>query len=197
MPLNQITMEEFSCAMVDSCPPYFSENELYEMFMENFRRHYETNKAPLGLYFHTLWFKEAKNRKAFRKFLDEMVKRQDVWIVSNWEVWLFRNWIMFSILKHYKKPSFLIWNLWWYKGIHILVLGYSMDAATHSSISDGYLPSLENLWWTNSSREPGMQHSQVWITFEFFVSSIYIPPWWVKFPITQGVISNGCTEQIK
>lgn len=66
-------MEEFSCAMVDSCPPYFSETELTEMFMQNFRRHYDTNRAPLGLYFHTLWFKEAKNRRAFRKFLDDMV----------------------------------------------------------------------------------------------------------------------------
>ena len=79
-------MEEFSCAMVDSCPPYFSEEELTEMFMKNFRRHYDTNRAPLGLYFHTLWFKSAKNRRAFRKFLDRMVKQQDVHIVSNWEV---------------------------------------------------------------------------------------------------------------
>ena len=89
LPLNQIVMEEFSCAMViiiimtmnvmmmvgkmmmmiiiihkvDSCPPYFSEEELTEMFMENFRRHYNTNRAPLGLYFHTLWFKQAKNRQ--------------------------------------------------------------------------------------------------------------------------------------
>jgi hypothetical protein len=86
LPLNQIVMEEFSCAMVDSCPPYFSEEELTEMFMENFRRHYDTNRAPLGLYFHTLWFKQAKNRRAFRKFLDKMVKQQDVYIVSNWEV---------------------------------------------------------------------------------------------------------------
>ena len=37
LPLNQIIMEEFSCAMVDSCPPYFSEDELEEMLMENFR----------------------------------------------------------------------------------------------------------------------------------------------------------------
>ena len=75
MPLNQITMEEFSCAMVDSCPAFFSENELYEMLMNNFRRHYDTNRAPLGLYFHTLWFKDKKNRRAFRKFLDEMVSQ--------------------------------------------------------------------------------------------------------------------------
>ena len=73
MPLNQIVMEEFSCAMVDSCPGFFSEKELYEMLMNNFRRHYDTNRAPLGLYFHTLWFKDKKNRRAFRKFLDEMV----------------------------------------------------------------------------------------------------------------------------
>jgi len=89
LPLNQITMEEFSCAMVDSCPPYFSENELYEIFMHNFGRHYNTNRAPLGLYFHTLWFKGEsgrKNRRAFRRFLDEMIKRPDVWIVNNWEL---------------------------------------------------------------------------------------------------------------
>jgi len=86
MPLNQILMEEFSCAMVDSCPQFFSEKELYDMLMENFRRHYDTNRAPLGLYFHTLWFKDKKNRRAFRKFLNEMVSRQDVYIVSNWEV---------------------------------------------------------------------------------------------------------------
>ena len=30
-------------------------------------------------------FKDKKNRKAFRRFLDEMIKRQDVWIVNNWE----------------------------------------------------------------------------------------------------------------
>jgi len=86
MPLNQLIMEDFSCAMVDSCPPYFTSDETYEMFMDNFRRHHESNRAPLGLYFHTLWFKKKANRKAFRQFLDEMVKRPDVYIVSNWEV---------------------------------------------------------------------------------------------------------------
>merc|ERR1712127_342013 len=65
---------------------FFSEKELEEMLMENFRRHYETNRAPMGLYFHTLWFKNAKNRRAFRKFLDKMVKNKNVYIVSNWEV---------------------------------------------------------------------------------------------------------------
>ena len=40
----------------------------------------------MGLYFHATWFKNKKNRRAFRKFLAEMVERPDVYIVSTWEV---------------------------------------------------------------------------------------------------------------
>lgn len=84
MPLNQLVFEEIGCAMVDSCPPYLSQEELFEVFMTNFYRHYNSNRAPLGLYFHSNWFKTKQNRAAFRRFLDELVTRQDVWIVSNW-----------------------------------------------------------------------------------------------------------------
>merc|ERR1712029_704302 len=45
-----------------------------------------SNRAPMGLYFHATWFKNKKNRRAFRKFLAEMVERPDVYIVSTWEV---------------------------------------------------------------------------------------------------------------
>ena len=54
--------------------------------MVNFQRHYSSNRAPLGLYFHSTWFEDKKNRKAFRKFLEEMVSRPDVYIVNSWEV---------------------------------------------------------------------------------------------------------------
>ena len=84
--MNQLIFEEYGCAMVDSCPPYFSEEELYNIFMTNFNRHSNSNRAPLGLFFHTTWFRDKKNRRAFKKFLDEMVSRNDVWIVSAHEV---------------------------------------------------------------------------------------------------------------
>jgi len=86
VPLNQLVFEEYNCAFVDSCPPYFSQDELEEIFMTNFNRHYNSNRAPMGLYFHATWFKNKKNRRAFRKFLAEMVERPDVYIVSTWEV---------------------------------------------------------------------------------------------------------------
>jgi hypothetical protein len=50
---------------MDSCPQFYSEDEAYEMLMENFQRHYTTNRAPFGLYFHTIWFKKRQNLKAF------------------------------------------------------------------------------------------------------------------------------------
>ena len=54
--------------------------------MTNFYRHYNSNRAPLGLFFHATWFSNKKNRWAFRKFLDEMVARPDTYLVSTWEV---------------------------------------------------------------------------------------------------------------
>ena len=52
--------------MVDSCPSYGTEDEVYEMLMHNFRRHFNTNRAPYGLYFHTIWFKKRINLRAFQ-----------------------------------------------------------------------------------------------------------------------------------
>ncbi|CAG0896937.1 unnamed protein product [Cyprideis torosa] len=79
-------LREYSCAMVDSCPPMYSDEEVYEMLMMNFKRHYHSNRAPFGLFFHTVWFKSKQNLRAFRKFLDELTSMQDVYIVSTWEM---------------------------------------------------------------------------------------------------------------
>lgn len=85
MVMNQLEVEEYTCAMVDSCPSYGTENEVYEMLMHNFRRHYESNRAPLGLYFHTIWFKKKINLRGFQRFLEEMIRLPEVWVVNNWE----------------------------------------------------------------------------------------------------------------
>jgi hypothetical protein len=52
--------------MVDSCPPHLSGEEVYNMLIHNFKRHYNTNKAPYGLYFHTTWFKKPVYLAAFK-----------------------------------------------------------------------------------------------------------------------------------
>lgn len=64
--MNQLAAEGYTCAMVDSCPPHLSGNEIYNMLHHNFQRHYTSNRAPLGLYFHTTWFKRPDYLKAFK-----------------------------------------------------------------------------------------------------------------------------------
>ncbi|KAG8230136.1 hypothetical protein J437_LFUL010628 [Ladona fulva] len=75
----------YRCAMVDSCPHHLTGKEIYNALIHNFHRHYDTNRAPFGLYFHTTWFKKPEFLAAFQKFLDEMGKRPDVWFVTNWQ----------------------------------------------------------------------------------------------------------------
>jgi hypothetical protein len=85
MIMNPFDIEGHICAMVDSCPTHLSEDEVYSMFMENFNRHYKTNRAPFGLYFHTIWFKEKQNFKVLLRFLDDLIGNKDVWFVTNYQ----------------------------------------------------------------------------------------------------------------
>lgn len=64
------------CAMVDSCPTHLSDEEVYAMLKDNFNRHYRTNRAPFGLYFHTIWFKEKRNFAILTRFLDELLQNK-------------------------------------------------------------------------------------------------------------------------
>lgn len=65
MVMNQLEANEYTCAMVDSCPPHLSGEDVYKMLTHNFKRHYLSNKAPYGLYFHTTWFKKPEYLAAF------------------------------------------------------------------------------------------------------------------------------------
>lgn len=66
MVMNQLSAGEYTCAMVDSCPPNLTGEDIYQMLHHNFQRHYNTNRAPLGLYFHTAWFKRPDYLNAFK-----------------------------------------------------------------------------------------------------------------------------------
>ncbi|XP_044739883.1 chitin deacetylase 1 [Chrysoperla carnea] len=85
MVMNQLSANEYTCGMVDSCPPHLNGPEVYTMLMHNFKRHYKTNRAPYGLYFHTTWFKKPEYLEAFTKFVDEILKLPDVYFVTAWQ----------------------------------------------------------------------------------------------------------------
>ena len=57
--------QEYTCATVEDCTQNLSDEEIYKMLMLNFKRHYITNRAPLGLHFHAAWFENPANIYAF------------------------------------------------------------------------------------------------------------------------------------
>lgn len=72
--------------MADACANAPDADGIYKTLLKNFNRHYTTNRAPLGLFYHAAWFTTAHHKTGFLKFLDDITSRDDVWLVTNWQV---------------------------------------------------------------------------------------------------------------
>ncbi|XP_076327313.1 uncharacterized protein LOC143234116 [Tachypleus tridentatus] len=78
------------CSMADACSSHQDEEGIVKFLNKNFNRHYRSNRAPLGLFYHSAWFTTAHHRKGFLKFLDDILSKGDVWVITNWQLiqWL-------------------------------------------------------------------------------------------------------------
>ena len=75
------------CHLVSSCSNILTPEAFARMLRHNFNRHFETNRAPLGLHFHASWLKQNKGFvKELSKFIDEMIDRNDVYFVTMLQV---------------------------------------------------------------------------------------------------------------
>uniref|UniRef100_A0A0A1X2J9 Formin-J n=1 Tax=Zeugodacus cucurbitae TaxID=28588 RepID=A0A0A1X2J9_ZEUCU len=74
------------CSMGDACSNPSEAEGVTKMIMKNFERHYTTNRAPFGLYYHAAWFTQPHHKEGFIKFLDTINQMPDVWIVTNWQM---------------------------------------------------------------------------------------------------------------
>ncbi|KAL1495026.1 hypothetical protein ABEB36_010512 [Hypothenemus hampei] len=83
MVINQLEALEISCATLDSCPSDLTGQEIFQTLMRNFNRHYSTNKAPFGIHLQAAWFENNEYLNAFKKFLDSVLLKPDVWFVTN------------------------------------------------------------------------------------------------------------------
>jgi hypothetical protein len=72
----------YRCAMADACHNPGDTDEVYQLLMNNFKRHYETNRAPFGMYYHSAWFIHNYHMEGFKKFLDTVLSMPDVWVVT-------------------------------------------------------------------------------------------------------------------
>lgn len=77
----------YPCSMLDGCvfmdeDP--TEDTAMEMLMRNFNRAYNGTRAPFGLYMHAAWFygEQEWHYNGYKKFLQEISQKGDVWIVT-------------------------------------------------------------------------------------------------------------------
>ncbi|KAL2748198.1 hypothetical protein V1477_003483 [Vespula maculifrons] len=71
------------CHMVDSCSNIQTGEQFGRLLRHNFNRHFNSNRAPLGLHFHASWLKSKKEYKEeLIKFIEEMLARSDVYFVT-------------------------------------------------------------------------------------------------------------------
>ncbi|XP_017858196.1 PREDICTED: probable serine/threonine-protein kinase nek3 isoform X6 [Drosophila arizonae] len=73
------------CSMGDACSNPSDAEGVTKMIMKNFERHYTTNRAPFGLFYHAAWFTQPHHKEGFIKFLDAINAMPDVWIITNWQ----------------------------------------------------------------------------------------------------------------
>lgn len=72
------------CAMLDSCSQIRTPDNLYNVLTHNFIRHYEQNRAPMGLFLHAAWLKKQPDMlDALLFWLDEVLTSyDDVYMVT-------------------------------------------------------------------------------------------------------------------
>ncbi|CAH2050063.1 unnamed protein product, partial [Iphiclides podalirius] len=73
------------CSMGDACANPPEAEGVYKMLLKNFDRHYTSNRAPFGLFYHAAWFTQPHHKEGFIMFLDYINKMKDVWLVTNWQ----------------------------------------------------------------------------------------------------------------
>ncbi|XP_052788900.1 chitin deacetylase 8-like [Mya arenaria] len=104
----------YPCTYVDGCVIGASnEKEAYKYLMDNFMSYYNTTRSPFGLNMHAAWFYRSFNLDAMLRFLDDIGKMDNVYIVT---VKQMLDWMKYptplaniSSLKswncHYKEPT--------------------------------------------------------------------------------------------
>lgn len=72
----------YPCNYLDGCMNRPSnEHEAFQYLMNNFNSAYNGNRAPFGIHAHAAWLETPHNFKAMERFLEELSKKSDVYVL--------------------------------------------------------------------------------------------------------------------
>jgi len=71
------------CAMVDECSFPKTVEGVYNLLMDNFKKHYNGNRSPFPMFMHAGWLITYNySRQGLENFLNDILKMKDVYIVT-------------------------------------------------------------------------------------------------------------------
>ncbi|KAJ2944846.1 hypothetical protein O0L34_g1740 [Tuta absoluta] len=75
-----------ACLMINDCqnaPDFYEQDDWYNFILSNFERHYKNSRTPFGIYAHDYFLTTYPAvQGAISKFLDEVSKMQDAFVVN-------------------------------------------------------------------------------------------------------------------
>lgn len=75
--------KKYPCSFVDGCAVRANnEHEAFKYLYDNFMSYYNTTRTPFGLNMHAAWFYTPHNLKGMMRFLDELQKFDDVYVIT-------------------------------------------------------------------------------------------------------------------
>ena len=95
------------CSMADACQNPSDAESVFKMLLKNFNRHYKSNRAPFGLFYHSAWFNTQHHFKGFLNFLDHILTKSDVYFTTNWQM---IQWMKKPTSLGNLKSTFTPWN---------------------------------------------------------------------------------------
>ena len=108
IPLNRwIGNDGHSCPMTDACSTQGlnTKQDVLRYLWKNFHRHY-SHKTPFGMHLHTTWFQDAWKLEAVDEFVQALVDREDVYLVTMYQM---IQW-MKNITPLHELPDFEPWK---------------------------------------------------------------------------------------
>ncbi|KAM7294205.1 chitin deacetylase 8-like [Ixodes scapularis] len=75
------------CAMADAClPSPETSSDTFEYLRFNFESFYNTNRAPFPVFIHEAWLINEERKKGYLRFVDWLLEKEDVYLVTVSEV---------------------------------------------------------------------------------------------------------------
>ncbi|KAL4711499.1 hypothetical protein ACJJTC_000515 [Scirpophaga incertulas] len=84
--INPLKNKEQNCSTLEHCTN-LTRDDVYDVLMSNFKRHYLTNRAPFGIHLNSTWLKSNEERLfVLKRFINEITRLPDVYFVTNSQV---------------------------------------------------------------------------------------------------------------